>query len=338
MNCAGKWSYIYIAFTMLVKRLVASLKIIAMAKQTRNQEAVPVMEGYPDFMKARMEQRDAARRRNAPSFPGGHAVELVFEDLKLWQPGVLKVSFKGGDPALHKKIATVAALWSAHANIQFDFGYNKQTKQYRKWRKNDASHIRIGFSYNGYWSLIGTDSKDEDIAPKGEITMNYEGFDKMLPDGWEATVLHEFGHALGFHHEHQSPDAECAFDWPKLYKYLGGPPNNWSKATVNHNMKEMPGGGLTYSLHDRKSVMHYSFPAWMFVKGKASPCFIAPNNKLSASDKKMAAKAYPFAPKKVAAVRAESLAKVEDIVRAAAPGEPVSPFFNQYLEFLRTSP
>src|SRR6185436_19064032 len=65
--------------------------------------------------------------------------------------------------------------------------------------------------------------------------------------------------------------------------------------TVDHNLKQLPGGGLTYSPHDASSIMHYSFPDWMFVKGKESPCCTSRNNVLSPEDKTMASKAYPNA-------------------------------------------
>ena len=45
--------------------------------------------------------------------------------------------------------------------------------------------------------------------------MNLGGFTEELPDDWEATVLHEFGHAIGFLHEHQSLNSTCEeeFRW-----------------------------------------------------------------------------------------------------------------------------
>jgi hypothetical protein len=203
------------------------------------------------------------------------------------------VSFNGGDAELHGRIAKVAGRWSEHCGLDFDFGHDEATGAYRQWSVGDRSHIRVGFSQNGYWSLVGTDSTDWDLIEPGEISLNLSGFDGNLPGDWEGTVLHEFGHAMGFHHEHQSPVADCDFDWDKLYDYLAGPPNYWPKWKVDHNLKQMPARGLTYSAHDADSIMHYSFPAWMFVQGANSPCHTPRHSALSAADKTMAERAYP---------------------------------------------
>lgn len=261
---------------------------------------IPIMEGYPDFIRVRMQNRALKRKNEFPDLVNGKAIELVLEDLLLWDIPSLKISFKGGDELLHKKIAETAAAWSKYAHIEFDFGYNPSTKKYREWVAGDVSHLRIGFQEMGYWSFVGTDSQDPNICKPGEITLNLEKFNIRLPGDWKTTVLHEFGHALGFHHEHQSPVSKCDFDWETLYRYLAGPPNYWSKEKVDFNLRQMPAGGLTYSPHDKHSIMHYSFPEWMFLSGKYSPCFIFGNKDLSAEDKRMAGLAYPFEKEKTA--------------------------------------
>src|SRR5262249_28523230 len=109
-------------------------------------------------------------------------------------------------------------------------------------------------------------------------------------------VLHEFGHAIGLEHEHQNPLAKCRdqFDWPKLYKYLAGPPNYWSKETVDFNMGVLHERGLKATKFDASSVMLYTFPAFYFKAGEKSPCFSQPNTTLSAGDKALANDMYPI--------------------------------------------
>lgn len=294
-----------------------------------------IFEGYPDEVLARIEARDRLRKSNTPSYIDDIAVELVFEDLKLWQSGVLSVSFKGGTAQLHKAIADVASEWCTVANIQFDFGQNGI---YRRWQPGDNSHIRVGFEYNGYWSLVGTDSRDITIAEPGEITLNLSGFDIQLPNSWKGTVLHEFGHALGFQHEHQSPYLTCDFDWEKLYDELAKSPNYWSRAKVDHNLKQLPGGGLTYGPHDRHSIMHYAFPDWMFKQGASSPCYTSRNETLSPEDRRMAARAYPADTKTqelIAERRISNLKVLNESV--AAEAQPVKSHFEKHLAFLESS-
>jgi hypothetical protein len=299
-------------------------------------EKIQVFEGFPDHILARIENRDRQRRAATPSHIDNVGVELVFEDLKLWQVGTIKVSFKGGTSTLHKKIADTAAQWCKYGNILFDFGYTKKKKTYRKWTPTDGSHIRVGFEYGGYWSLVGTDSKDPDIAPNGDITLNLNGFDKRLPPDWAGTVLHEFGHALGFHHEHQSPHTTCDFDWDKLYDFLAKPPNEWSKAKVDHNLRQLPGGGLTFSPNDKTSIMHYAFPAWMFKKGANSPCFTAHNNILSPMDKQMMGEAYPKTKEAFESLTKARVSKLEKLVTAPAlKNTTAKKYFQKQLHYLK---
>lgn len=255
---------------------------------------IPIMEGYPKDIIRKIILRNERRRKALPNTLNGQLLQLVLEDLLLWDQHVLSVSFNGGDTELHRAIADVASEWSKYANVEFDFGYNPTNDAYRTWVPDDTSSIRVGFSDPGYWSYLGTDSQDPELCKPGDITLNLQAFDIELPANWRTTVLHEFGHALGFHHEHQSPAANCDFDWERLYAYLAGPPNFWSKEQVDFNLKQLPAGGLTYSPHDKQSIMHYSFPAWMFLSGTASPCYVDEPRGLSEQDKTMATKAYPF--------------------------------------------
>lgn len=255
---------------------------------------IQIMEGFPKEIIRKIMLREERRRKALPANLNGQPLQLVLEDLLLWDQRRLVVSFKNGNAELHRKIADTAAEWSKYANIELDFGYNPVTATYRVWQPGDTSSIRVGFEDPGYWSFVGTDSQDPEICQPGDITLNLQGFDVSLPENWRTTVLHEFGHALGFHHEHQSPAANCDFDWERLYAYLSGPPNFWSKEQVDYNLKQMPAGGLTYSPHDKQSIMHYSFPDWMFLSGSASSCYVQEPTSLSEQDKIMAAKAYPF--------------------------------------------
>ena len=275
-----------------------------------------MIEGYPKDLIRKMMLRNERRRKILPDSLKGQPLQLVLEDLLLWDQRQLSVSFKGGDVALHGKIAEVASEWTKYANIEFDFGYNPEVESYRVWQPGDTSSIRVGFQDLGYWSFVGTDSQDPEICKPGDITLNLEGFDLALPNNWKTTVLHEFGHALGFHHEHQSPLANCDFNWDRLYTFLSGPPNFWSQEQVDFNLKQLPAGGFTYSPHDRNSIMHYAFPDWMFLSGAASTCYVQEPTGLSEQDKIMAGKAYPLEESLYEAQRLQRKENVEDLLQA----------------------
>ena len=150
--------------------------------------------------------------------------------------------------------------------------------------------------------------------------MNFQGFTMFLPSDYAATVKHEFGHALGFEHEHQKPRDGCDqdFRWdddqgyvptrgprgemildsagkrPGIYSVLGGPLNNWSKAKIDFNLRQLPDSrAFNAGPFDNKSIMKYYFPDWMFVKGTASHCFGPQNLEISDQDKIGASKLYP---------------------------------------------
>ena len=64
----------------------------------------------------------------------------------------------------------------------------------------------------GSWSRIGTDATK---VPLMSCTMNLGFVDR-------ATVLHEFGHALGLIHEHQSPfNDDFRWNWEKVRVHVG---------------------------------------------------------------------------------------------------------------------
>lgn len=284
-----------------------------------------MMEGYPDNIQANLETRDRFLRNLPPSPEGMHA-EFVIRTIKKWSPGqTIKVAFMGGNPTLHKEIANAAAEWTKYGNIKLDFGLDQQSGKYREWSATDSEYkaeVRISFNYGGYWSLVGNDSDNSSIVSPSQPSMNFGGFDVSRPSDWMATVLHEFGHALGFEHEHQHPIGGCDLDFrwdddrgyvatfdsfgqyitdsqgrrPGIYTVLGGPPNRWSKSKVDYNLKQLTSSdshAFTIGPFDRDSIMKYYFEPWMFRDGEKSHCYSKENQVLSPQDQKGLAMSYP---------------------------------------------
>lgn len=312
-----------------------------------DQKPNPVLEAMPDSLVAAREVRDAWRARVAES--QGLGLRFLVEDLARWRPGsVVRVAFLDGDAELHGKIAEATAQITDACNLALDFGFDAATGQYRRWTTADVEHaaeIRVSFDRGGLWSLVGTDSNDPDISDPangigggpGQRSLNLGKFTEELPARWQGTVRHEFMHALAFHHEHQNMRGPCseAFRWdddpgyvptrdqrgrfvpdaagrrPGIYTYLAGPPNNWSRARVDHNLRTREDPGLVAGPFDQASVMLYRFDAF-FYKTDPSPC--APTGHgidLSDGDKRGLALLYPETADALSelAVRASSTAE-----------------------------
>lgn len=322
-----------------------------------------VMEGYPNRIQARLEQHNRSLRAlSAPST--GLSPRFILTLSKRWNHGqTLTIAFKGGDAALHKKIADTVTEWTKYANLKFDFG-NTGSGGYRRWSPSDKSFkadIRVSFDQSGYYSLVGNDSINMQVTRPGEESLNLSGFDQKLPSDWKAVALHEFGHAIGFEHEHQSPVAPCDFRFdddpgyvpttdsfgqyipdskgrrPGLYTLLGGPPNNWPQAVVDFNLKQLPEShAYEVGPFDKDSIMKYFFESWMFVSGTSSPCYTSSENQtLSQGDKTGAAKVYP---KDAAGITAASQLReraLQDISKIEALPEAAREHFRQTLKSIQ---
>jgi hypothetical protein len=181
---------------------------------------------------------------------------------------------------------------NAVQGIPLDFG---NLSNPRLCAQGQINHIRVTFRDVGYWSLVGTDSIR--LIDQQTPSLNLQNFDTAPPNNseFQATVLHEFGHALGLQHEHQNPLSKCReeFDWPKIYARLGAPPNNWSKEKVDFNMGVLNEPGLYATTFDSKSIMLYTFPPSYFKNGSRSSCYHPTNTVVSDGDKNIMAQLYP---------------------------------------------
>ena len=193
---------------------------------------------------------------------------------KMWNPGdILRVQMTGGSALIHSKVRQFAEEWTKYANIKFVFGDDPTVFP--------AGVIRIDFNPDGFsWSVVGRDALG---VPFNFSTMHFGWFKDDTPDiEIRAVVLHEFGHALGLIHEHQSPSANIQWDKEKVYALFKAMTPPWDKTKVDQNVFEKYRRSSTnFSQFDPMSIMAYAFPASLTLNGQG----IFGNWELSAIDK-----------------------------------------------------
>jgi hypothetical protein len=221
-------------------------------------------------------------------------IKGVIDRAKMWpQYEELIACFLSGTRKARARVAAIAVEWTNYVNLRLNFG---DMSDPRKCSGGVSEHIKIDFRKTGpnagHWSNVGEDSWQYSQS------MNLDGFgEDALPVSeaeYRGVVLHEFGHALGFAHEHQSPAAKCdaEFDAKRVEAWAGR--MGWSATDVKTNLSRLlPSTSLEFTRHDTKSIMHYSLPEGLFVDGKNNRCWVPKNNELSEGDKMFAASIYP---------------------------------------------
>lgn len=209
--------------------------------------------------------------------PFGEAEKAIGprDDTYYWKSGyTIKVQFLYGDSIVKKLVEEVAHKWEEHANVHFNFGTFPDPD------------ITISFDENtGSWSYIGTQSKL--FRP----SMNF-GWLTPTTDisEYDRVVLHEFGHALGLLHEHQS-SINNPIHWNKDMAYwYYYKTNGWKPEEVDRQVfARYAYSTIRGTAFDRNSIMLYTVPVELTTDGYSTPV----NNQLSDSDKEFISKRYP---------------------------------------------
>lgn len=202
---------------------------------------------------------------------------------KRWDPGTtLRCRFLDGSPTMRKKVKAVALEWEKTVNVTL------------KFVTSGAAEIRISFYADaGSWSAVGRDALNTAYFPLHQPTMNYGWLRDNTDDAeYSRVVLHEFGHALGAIHEHQSPKFSRQWNKEAVLKYFQGPPNYWSPDDIDNNvLRKYPMDGTSATDFDDASIMLYAFDGRLFSDG------LGPTNTNSALSPKDITKMKEMYPK-----------------------------------------
>ena len=224
---------------------------------------------------------------NASNRSNDAELEAVVQRELTWPDSTVRVCFLDGGPEARDHVAEVAQRWDESTALKLDFG---PPGSRTSCGAGEPANVRVSFVGLGYWSFVGIEANKIDAKQQ---TLNLQGMDKssftVEDDG---VILHEFGHAIGFEHEHQSPVSVCEkeFDWDYLYKAMG-----WSKQKVDQNMRQLsPSSKLLTTTFDPSSVMLYSLEKESFKDPAKATCYVPkPNNAISLLDRQAAATVYP---------------------------------------------
>ncbi|HEV8578709.1 MAG TPA: matrixin family metalloprotease [Thermoanaerobaculia bacterium] len=212
----------------------------------------------------------------------GQLARMALINSKKWpNKSQLRCRFLDGSTRMKKKVEGYAHQWEQHANVKL------------KFVTSGSAEIRISFyADSGSWSAVGRDALNSFYFPVHQPTMNYGWLrDRTNDEEYSRVVLHEFGHALGCVHEHQSPKFSRKWNEKAVLRYFQGPPNFWSEDEIRHNvLAKYSSTGVSATEFDPRSIMLYSFDAPLFADGLGPT---NSNTRLSQRDITMIKSMYP---------------------------------------------
>jgi hypothetical protein len=193
-----------------------------------------------------------------------------------WDAGdTIKVQFLDGSPEEAAFVLKTASEWSRFANIRFA-------------AVKTGGDVRVTFNALGFAARIGQDAL---TTAEDEPTVLL-GFGSSPLADWRRHVLHEFGHVLGFSHEHRSPAANIRWNKSAVIQFYTNLKPPWTVKQIYENILDPPtsSGNATWTQFDPKSIMLYPVPK----EHTEDHVEFGWNTELSEMDKQKAAELYKW--------------------------------------------
>ncbi|WP_146606090.1 hypothetical protein [Mesorhizobium kowhaii] len=137
------------------------------------------------------------------------------EDSETKDKITLGVAFLNGEKRQHDIVMQSARMWlGTHVGTFLDFDFTASL---------DKAHIRVEVFSDQNWSAIGRRAK----AVTTPYTMRFS-------DLYPASIMHEFGHAVGLQHEHRFPLS--TIEWKEDAVFRDMHAKGWDEETVREQI------------------------------------------------------------------------------------------------------
>jgi hypothetical protein len=214
--------------------------------------------------------------------PPGAERGILQSDATWGRGATIRVAFMDGSTSRKEQVETFAKQWFEQSGAEFRFVFGAP---------RGSSQVRVTFQGQGFWSRIGREA--DQFPGQATLTLSFRGNEPEAEV--RRLVLHEFGHTLGFMHEHKHPDSGIQWDRQRALAYYRPLlPPTMSDAEIWDQLVALPRNSFRYKFYpfDPLSVMLYMVPEEAVVPGTWKPEFGNNNQKVSESDMAIAREAY----------------------------------------------
>ena len=201
-------------------------------------------------------------------------------------------------------IEKIASVWALYGNIKFDFVKSGTADIYINLEPRIATDENgkiVTDEYNRpvrvaeYSSYIGKGAKGK------EMNLCFTDWENTSYERKKRVILHEFGHALGFHHEHKNINLPIEYNIPDVLAYYKDTQGWDADTTTNNVFGALDTSKWHFTEFDPNSIMLYPIQQFQEFNGKMyqltfNPINFTYNSDLSKIDQAAIRRMYPGRP------------------------------------------